>query len=356
MATNLKNATEEWATKKNHGLLSRALLSIMTVIYTVGVKTRLALYSKGILKAKIIPCMVISIGNITAGGTGKTPMTIHIARRLVKEGSKVVVLSRGYKGTNKGIGIVSDGENVLMGPEEAGDEPCLIAEKLKGTGQEGVPVIVGADRYLAGLLAIEKFKPDVIILDDGFQHIALARDKNIVLIDSDTELTKEKLLPSGTLREPIRSLRRARIIMIKDKTPDRTIDPYLKMIDKPVVAFAYEPSKLVKLKGGGQRELSELKDKKVFIFSGIASPVSFERTIERLGALISGKKSFPDHYSFNRRDIDEIKELSKGAEFVITTEKDAVRLRGFAEELENFFSLSIEVKIDKEENFFRKVR
>jgi tetraacyldisaccharide 4'-kinase len=355
MVRNLKETTESWATKKTHGPLGSALLSIMTFIYGVGVKTRLKLYQMGYLKPKILPCMIVSIGNITAGGTGKTPMAIHVARRLVKEGSKVVVISRGYKGTNSGISVVSDGENILMGPKEAGDEPCLIAEKLKGKGLDGVPVVVGADRYKAGLFAIEKFSPDVIILDDGFQHIALARDKNIVLIDSRTELTKEKLLPSGTLREPIRALNRARLIMIKDKLPGKA-DPYLTALDKPMASFAYAPSKLVALKDEEEFSIDKAKDKKVFIFSAIAEPGSFERTVESLGTNIVGKKAFPDHYNFNERDISELKELSKGADLVITTEKDAIRLGEFAGKLENFFSLSIEVKIDKEENFFRKLR
>ena len=155
--------------------------------------------------------MVISIGNITAGGTGKTPMTMHIARRFVTEGSKVVILSRGYKGESKGIGLVSNGAEVLMSAKEAGDEPYMMAEKLKGPGNSGVPVIVGADRYKAGLFAIEKFSPDLILLDDGFQHIALARDKNIVLIDAKTDLQNARLLPAGMLREPITSALRGRV-------------------------------------------------------------------------------------------------------------------------------------------------
>ena len=138
----------------------------------------------------------------------------------------------------------------------------------------GVPVIVCADRYKAGLYGIEKFSPDVILLDDGFQHIALARDMNIVLIDAKTDLQNERLLPDGMLREPIRSLKRARIIMIKDKAP-KVIDPYLRAIDKPVVAFSYEPSKLKAINGSAEILPSELKDKRTFIFSGLASPGSF---------------------------------------------------------------------------------
>jgi tetraacyldisaccharide 4'-kinase len=327
----------------------------MTLLYTFGVKTRLKLYKSNILKTKTLPCMVISIGNITAGGTGKTPMTIYIARRLVTEGSKVTILSRGYKGEYKDIGLVSNGAEVLMDAREAGDEPYLMAEKLKNPGNMGVPVIVCKDRYKAGLFAIEKFSPDVILLDDGFQHIALNRDMNIMLIDAKTDLKKEKLLPSGMLREPIAELKRARVIMIKDKEP-KVIDPFLKAIDKPIVAFAYAPSKLRALDGGADLELDEIKEKKTFIFSALASPDSFERTTKGLGARIIGKKSFPDHHSFTADDIDELLELSKGAELIITTEKDAVKLKGFSDKLKNAYILEIDVRIENQENFFRKIR
>lgn len=358
MHAKLKKLTEDWATRDSHGLFSRFLLTLMALLYGTGVKARLTLYKLGILKPKVLPCMIISIGNITTGGTGKTPMTMHIARRLVKEGSKVVVLSRGYKGTHKGIGIVSDGAEVLMTPQEAGDEPFLMAEKLKAPGMEGVPIIVGPDRYEAGLMAIEKFSPDVILLDDGFQHIALARDKNIVLIDAKTELQSERLLPRGTLREPIRTLNRARIIMIKDKKA-KVIDPFIKMIDKPVVAFSYSPTGLKGLEDNDEMELSELKGKKVFIFSGLASPASFEQTVLSTGAKVVGTRNFPDHYNFTRSDIDEIRGLAATADIadiIITTEKDAARLKGFKENLAKIYALEIEVVIDKEENFFRKIR
>ncbi len=351
----IKERTEDWATRDNHGPLSRILLNVMAFLYGTGVKARLKLYKLGILKPRVLPCMVISIGNITAGGTGKTPMTMHIARRFVTEGSRVVILSRGYKGTHKGIGLVSDGAEVLMTPEEAGDEPWLMAEKLKAPGMEGVPIIVGADRYEAGLFAIEKFSPDVILLDDGFQHIALARDKNIVLIDARTDLLNERLLPRGTLREPIRALNRARIIMIKDKEA-KVIDPFLKALDKPVVAFSYKASGLKALNSNEEMGLGELKDKKVFIFSGLASPASFEETVLGTGAKVVGTRSFPDHYSFTRSDIDEIQGLANGADIIVTTEKDATRLKGFKEGLTNIYSLEIEVVIDKQENFFRKIR
>ncbi len=335
--------------------MKKLILNILSIIYGTGVKIRLSLYKSNVLKTKTLPCMVISIGNITAGGTGKTPMTMHIARRLVTEGSKVVILSRGYKGEYKDIGIVSNGAEVLMNAKEAGDEPYLMAEKLKAPGSAGVPIVVCADRYKAGLLAIKEFSPDIILLDDGFQHIALNRDMNLMLIDAKTDLKKEKLLPAGMLREPIKGLKRARVIMIKDKAP-RVVDPFIKAIDKPVVAFSYEPVKLRALAGGAELELNEIKGKKSFIFSALASPGSFERSVERLGAKIIGKRCFPDHHSFTKDDIEEVVRTSKEAEIIITTEKDAVKLTGFADKLKNVYILEIDVAIENKENFFRKIR
>ncbi|MBE9531976.1 MAG: tetraacyldisaccharide 4'-kinase [Proteobacteria bacterium] len=335
--------------------MKKLILKILSILYGTGVKIRLSLYSSKILKTKTLPCMVISIGNITAGGTGKTPMTMHIAKRLVVEGSKVVILSRGYKGEYKDIGIVSNGAEVLMSAREAGDEPYLMAEKLKAPGNSGVPVVVCADRYKAGLMVIEKFSPDIILLDDGFQHLGVNRDMNLMLIDAKTDLKKEKLLPAGTLREPIEGLKRARVIMIKDKAP-RVVDPYIKAIDKPVVGFKYEALKLRALSGGRELELSELKNKKIFIFSALASPGSFERTVEGLGAKIIGKRCFTDHHNFTKGDVEEILSLSKDAEIIVTTEKDAVKLAGFTSELNTVYVLEVEVVIENKENFFRKIR
>ncbi|MBI5681795.1 MAG: tetraacyldisaccharide 4'-kinase [Deltaproteobacteria bacterium] len=142
-------------------------LYIISLIYGLIIRIRFFFYTTGTFKTRQLPYPVISVGNITVGGSGKTPMTIYLARRLTEKGKKVTVISRGYKGKNKGVGIVSDGQNIFMNPEEAGDEPFLIASKVKDC-----PVIIGKDRYKAGLLAVKRFKPDLIILDDGFQQFS----------------------------------------------------------------------------------------------------------------------------------------------------------------------------------------
>jgi tetraacyldisaccharide 4'-kinase len=186
------------------GLLALLLYGVSTV-YGAAQKIRATGHRHNLLQSKSLPCRVIAIGNITAGGTGKTPMTIYLARELQQSGKRVAVVSRGYKGAaEKGGGIVSDGQNVLMDAGRAGDEPLLIASRLKG-----IPVVVGKNRYEAGMLAIREFQPEIIVLDDAYQHLKLKRDINLVLLDHDRPFGNSHLLPRGILREPPDALARA---------------------------------------------------------------------------------------------------------------------------------------------------
>ncbi len=179
------------------------LLMLLSKAYGAGVLLRRDGYASGFLKAKKLPCTVISIGNLTTGGTGKTPMTIYVAERVRRLGYRVAVISRGYKGTaEKSGGIVSDGSAIRMDPVTAGDEPFLLAASLKD-----IPVLVGHDRYQSGMHAINRFQTEVVILDDAFQHLALFRDLNLLLLDSSLPFGNGHLLPRGTLREPTSALR-----------------------------------------------------------------------------------------------------------------------------------------------------
>ena len=170
---------------------------------------RARLYEKGVLPSKTLPCRVVSIGNLISGGTGKTPMTILVARMIRDMGYRVVVLSRGYRGRmEKTGGVVSDGRTIFKGPDDAGDEPYLMARILTG-----IPVVVGQRRYEAGMMAVKRFKPDVIVLDDAFQHLRLKRDLNLVLLDSRSPFGNGHMLPRGLLREPLSALRRAHAVV-----------------------------------------------------------------------------------------------------------------------------------------------
>ncbi len=182
------------------------------VSYAYGflMRARARLYQDGILAARRLPCRVVSIGNITAGGTGKTPMTIRVAKMIRDQGYRVAVISRGYRGRlEKRGGIVSDGSTILVGPRDAGDEPYLMASLL-----EGIPVVVGSRRYEAGLLTVAHFRPHVIVLDDAFQHLRLQRDLNILLLDSRAPFGNGHVLPRGRLREPLRALGRAHVFVL----------------------------------------------------------------------------------------------------------------------------------------------
>ncbi|HBO85030.1 MAG: tetraacyldisaccharide 4'-kinase [Deltaproteobacteria bacterium GWC2_42_11] len=323
-------------------------LYLISILYYIGIRLRSFLYHSNILKTNKLPCMVISIGNITVGGSGKTPMTIYLCRVLTAMDKKVVVLSRGYKGKSKGINVVSDGCNIFMTADEAGDEPFLIASSLNG-----VPVIISRDRYSAGLFAIEKYKPDVILLDDGFQHIRLKRDIDIVLVDSIRGFGNGYLLPMGILREPVGSIKRAHIIFIKGNDMEIVNKIRENGINAPVGFFEYIPHKLVNITDGTSIEPHRLKNKNIVAFAGIANPVSFSKTLEQLGALIKHYIVFSDHYQYLSRDIDRIMKSATDADYVITTEKDAVKIKNILAENMAVYKLEIEVKVHNEQEFLR---
>ena len=213
------------------------LLTLLSKAYGAGVRLRRDGYALGFLKSRKLPCTVISIGNLTTGGTGKTPMAIYVAERVRRLGYRVAVISRGYKGASeKSGGIVSDGNTILMDPNTAGDEPFLLAASLKG-----IPVLVGHDRYQSGMHAINRFQTEVVILDDAFQHLALFRDLNLLLLDSSIPFGNGHLLPRGTLREPASTLRFSdALIMTRSPQPFCShLEPWA--MNRPVFCAIHEP-------------------------------------------------------------------------------------------------------------------
>lgn len=324
------------------------LLYIISLIYGLIIRIRFFFYSAGIFKTRQLPCIVVSIGNITIGGSGKTPMAIYLADALTKKGKKVIVLSRGYKSKIHGIDIVSDGKNILLNPDEAGDEPFLIAKKTKN-----IPVVIGKDRYKAGLFAIDRFQPDIIILDDGFQHIRLKRDKDIVLIDSIRGFGNGCLLPRGILREPIDSLKRATHIFVNGSGDKVSLQP-LAFNLKPRF-FRYKPSGFVNLTDDTMIEPDKLKNKNILAFAGIANPISFFKTLEGLGIAIKEKMIFPDHHKYNSKDIEKIKTRANSIDCFITTEKDGVKIKDLLSENIIVYALSIDVEICNEPEFIKWV-
>ncbi len=329
-----------------NSFLSKILLFplyIISLLYAITIRIRFFFYNAGIFKTRQLPCKVISIGNITIGGSGKTPMAIHLADALTKKGKKVIVISRGYKSKTKVLDIVSDGKNIFLNPDEAGDEPFLIAKKTKN-----IPVLIGKDRYEAGLFAIDRFQPDIIILDDGFQHIKLKRDKDIVLIDSIRGFGNGHLLPRGILREPMNSLKRATHILVNGS--EDKISMQASAFSLKPGFFKYKPSGFVNLADDTIIEPDKLKNKNILAFAGIANPVSFFKTLEGMGIAIKEKMIFPDHHKYNIEDIEKIKTRANEIDCFITTEKDGVKIKDLLSGNIVVYALSIDVEVcDKQE-------
>lgn len=312
------------------------LLMLMSLVYGSICWIRLLLYRVGLFKTRRLDALVISIGNLTMGGTGKTPLVIALAEYLCRKGLKVGVLSRGYKGRrSEDLQWVSDGQQLLASPAEVGEEPYLIASHLKE-----VPVVVGKDRYRSGQSLLDRFKLDAVLLDDGFQHLRLHRDINLLLMDGTQPFgppqSAERLIPRGVLRESPWGIRRASAVLVSrmeqcDQWPDviRQIRYYHPQI--PVFQIFSRPTKLIGLVSGQERAAASLKGQSVLAFSGIGNPTSFRFFLERLGAKVAAEVIFEDHHRYT---LQEIKKLiqdarAEGAEVLVTTEKDGVKVREF---------------------------
>lgn len=342
-----------------HFWLILSPLLFFSFFYGIILKIRPLIYSTGIIKKRRLSANVISIGNLTVGGTGKTPMVIAIAELLIKHGKKPAILSRGYKSKEEGnLKIVSDGKDIKLDPASAGDEPYLMAERLKN-----VPVLICSDRYESGSYAVESFGADTIILDDGFQNLALKKDTDILLIDAMNPFGNGYLLPRGILREPLSAIKRADIIVITRSDNSVDINNLIDTIRlynslAPLFKAIYELSMLINIKSGRTVDLRTLKNKPVAIFSGIANPASFSNLIKSLGANIVNEAIFTDHQIYTLKDIERIINNKKEAEMIITTEKDAVKIRGMTDNDIGLWALRADVKIldkiDEWESVFLK--
>ncbi|OPY04224.1 MAG: Tetraacyldisaccharide 4'-kinase [Syntrophaceae bacterium PtaB.Bin038] len=318
---------------------------LLSLPYGAAVRARNRLFDLGALPQRDVGCPVVSVGNLTAGGTGKTPMAIRTAGMLRDRGMRPAVLSRGYGGRSTApVLVVSDGRQLLAGPDEAGDEPVLIARRLPG-----VPVLAGPKRAVTGRYAREHLGADVLVLDDGFQHRWIRRDLDIVLLDSRRPLGNGHLLPRGPLREPPASLERAGVVVLtrsgeRGDAPGGALAGLL--AGRPVLRARIRPTKLVAA-DGTEMPLPHLAGRRVFAFAGIARPESFRRTLEGLGACLAGFRALPDHHRYTAEDVRQIGRalVESGAEILVTTEKDGVKLSGLAAFPRPLFCLAIETEI-----------
>jgi tetraacyldisaccharide 4'-kinase len=334
--TSFKKTIESIMTGKTQPRLPlNLLLTILSKAYGAGIRLRRDGYALGIWKSKKLPCTVISIGNLTTGGTGKTPMAIYVAERVRRLGYRVAVISRGYKGAaEKSGGIVSDGNAVLMDPHTAGDEPFLLAASLKG-----IPVLVGHDRYQSGMHAIKRFQTEVVILDDAFQHLALFRDLNLLLLDCTRPFGNGHLLPRGTLREPASALDFSdALIMTRSPEPFHSpAEPWANA--RPVFYATHEPFFSRFFSAGEKLTFQpdepfcgdmQFNGKRYYAFSGIARNDDFLKTLQKMGADVRGFQEFSDHHFYSYDDIRVILNaaVNAGATALVTTEKDLARLHG----------------------------
>lgn len=304
-----------------------SLLTIAEIGYRLIVRLRAAGYRVHVLPTRKLPCYVISIGNLTVGGTGKTPVTVYVAELLQRHGYQTVVISRGYKGkAEKKGGIVCDGTRILIDPIQAGDEPWMMAKRLNN-----IPIIVGANRFEAGRRAIKQFNPQVILLDDAFQHLKLFRDLDLVLLDHQRPYGNSRLLPRGPLREPAAAIQRADAVVL---TRSSASDPdNAAFYHKPVFQCAHVP-RLVEMLGANSgrpdpESLQGIQGKRVFAFSGIANNDAFLQTLRGFKCHIVGFAEFGDHHRYTDQDLSRIVRSAsdRSAEIISTTEKDYARIR-----------------------------
>lgn len=339
-------------------------------IFAVLVQARLFLYQTGVLRHNALGCQVLSVGNLTVGGTGKTPIVETLARKLAARGRKVAILSRGYKRKEASFFrrtlrsltlqarrdpplVVSDGNRVLLDSQAGGDEPHMLAMNLPG-----VVVLVDRDRVKSGRYAIEKFKCNTLVLDDGFQYLHLKHALDIVLVDRTNPFGYGRLLPRGLLREPMRNLKRAKFVFITKSSGDGAMElkESLRQLN-PDAQFSecrHCARHLQDVYTREKRPLEDLRGMRIAAVSGIAVPQSFEGELIRLGAKVCYHKRYADHHRYTEDEIRNVHQRAErnDCEAVLTTEKDAVRFPPRGENRLPTYFLRVEIEmISGEEDF-----
>lgn len=296
--------------------------------YRMGTALRIAAYRRGWLATRRLNRPVVSVGNLSVGGTGKTPFVAFLAECLMKRGWKPSILTRGY-GRRKGPSVIAiePGSGRAPDPREVGDEPALLARKLPE-----VPIVVCVDRYRAGHLAEKQFNVDVHILDDGFQHFALARDVDIVLLDSTQAYSDRELLPSGRLREPLEALQRAHLVALTriELADPRPTEERVRQVNPNARIFRCTTKLkwLMNLSSGTVEQFDPAQTEPIHAFCGIGNPSAFFAGLEKWGFPVVSRSVFPDHHLYRAVEITRLIKLAhkSGARKLMTTEKDALNL------------------------------
>ncbi len=310
------------------------ILIPLSLLWEYVYRIKRILYDCGIVKQYVFEIPIISVGNITFGGTGKTPFIIWLSKHLYSKGLKVLILTRGYGGNKeKSYGVLKDGRYLVLNPNEYGDEALLLVRKSKNA-----TIIIGKNRCQNLEFFFEKEQPDVVLLDDGFQYLKLFRNLNIIMFDSTMELDKYKVAPKGYMREGLSSLNSANIIVLnrvnqisseKKKDIINIINKYI-VENIPIIEINQVPTGLFDTNFNKVLDMTSLDSQKVICLSGIASPLPFFDMIESCNASIIDKVTYPDHYNYKSEDINELeKKATKNDAVIITTEKDMVKIRRF---------------------------
>ena len=349
----------------------RFVLRQLAFLFEGIVQTRLFFYRTGIMRHHALGCQVISVGNLTVGGTGKTPVAEVLARSLQKSGRKVAILSRGYKKEKTPFKqrmirkltfredkvpprIVSDGERLLLDSAMSGDEPYMLASNLPE-----VAVLVDKNRVKSGRFAIKKLGCDTLILDDGFQHLALKHRLDIVLVDRTKPFGNNHVLPRGILREPPKNIKRAGFIFITKSNGDGAEELRKKLRElNPTAEISeccHRPKHLVNVYTRDRKPLSILQGMPIIALSGIASPKGFEDELGHLGSQVLFHQTYADHHRYNQQEIIDLINgaLEQGAQAIITTEKDAVRMPHIERRDVPIYYLRVEIEmLSGEEQFY----
>lgn len=325
------------------------LLHALTIPYGLAIRMRSQLYKRGWFAQRRLPRPVISVGNLTVGGTGKTPVVMWVANWLRSKGKRVGILSRGYRRTNKAeCLLVSNGEEIMSNPTEVGDEPFLMARSCPG-----VIVAVGRDRYQLGAWLLKQMDIDCFVLDDGFQHLGLHRDCNLLLIDSLDSQGLEDLLPAGRLREPLSAAKRATAVLFTRVNQAPTISRLVDAVEKAMgtgvspIHIHFLGGTVINLATREKQSCGWIKAKRAVICSGIGNAQSFRSTVESMGVTILEELVFPDHIPYSPEVVEKIRVRARSlkAEVILTTEKDGVKIEPLLMAHEDFWVVQLETTI-----------
>lgn len=333
--------------------LKRALIWLPAKLYELAVRLRVAAYETEYRKPKRLDATVIGVGNITLGGTGKTPMVAYIARYVKSEDHSVAILTRGYGRTSSGMRALNTESDSIHNAQahnsysEFGDEPLMLARDLPD-----IPIVINKDRYEGGRWAIDALGAEVLVLDDAYQHLALSRDLNILLIDATDPFGGFEMVPFGRLREPLYAIKRADLVIVTraDKPFDQDqTNAIIKHFcgNKVPVMHAYASiTRLRHIETAEMYETNQFTGWNAAVMCGIGNPQAFADDILQVGINIVSENFFPDHHAFMQQDLDRVTHAAQdaGADMIITTEKDAVRLEGLKHGAVPVYAAQLEIQ------------